>query len=266
MIEFRSVQKIYDKKVVAVTNASFKIEQGDFVFLVGENGAGKSSILKMMYKEEKPSSGDIFVFNQNTKRMSPKKLRRRIGVVFQDHSKYFLPNKSVYDNVAYVLACLGENPFKIRKKVNAVLEMLGLADKAKRKPYELSGGQKQCLGIARAIVNNPSIIICDEPTADLSAANKELVMGYLNEINSKGTTVIMVTHDADIINSRNENPQYPKRLLEVKNGRLVDEQKAKVEFDSEKLKEKRRKEQAKDIETVMALDESVSQKQKEQRG
>lgn len=210
MIEFRSVQKIYKQdKHVAIKNASFKIEKGEFVFFVGPSGAGKSSLLKMVYKEEMPTNGEVLVFGKNTKKIKTTHLRRSVGVVFQDFE--LLTNKTTYENVAYALECLGENPFKIKEKVMAALKKMGIEEHANRKPNQMSGGQQQRIVIARAIVNNPEILICDEPTGNLDPESAEIVMHYLEELNKSGATVLMSTHNMQIVE------KMDKRVIHVEN-------------------------------------------------
>lgn len=226
MIEFRSVKKVYNKKSYAVRNASFKIDQGEFVFLVGPSGAGKSTLLKMLYKEEKPSDGTVMVYHKDVKKIKTKVLRRNVGVVFQDFESTLLKNKSAYENVAYVLESLGENPFKIRKKALHALAKMGIVNKAKNKPNELSGGEKQRVAIARAIVNSPDILICDEPTGNLDEDTAEEIMTYIKELNQQGTTIIMSTHNKEII--RREK----KRVIIVEGGRVKE-----FEFPQEKRKD-----------------------------
>jgi len=211
VIEFRSVQKIYkEDHHVAVKEASFKVEKGEFVFFVGPSGAGKSSLLKMIYKEEMPTNGQILVFGKDVKRFKTTKLRRNVGVVFQDFE--LLKNKTAYENVAYALECLGESPFKIKKKAMTALERMGIEEHAKRYPHQMSGGQQQRIVIARAIVNEPKILVCDEPTGNLDFESAETVMYYLNELNQSGSTILMSTHNMHIVNKMN------KRIMIVEDG------------------------------------------------
>lgn len=211
MIEFRSVQKIYKQdKHVAVKDASFKVEKGEFVFFVGPSGAGKSSLLKMIYKEEMPSNGEVLVFGKNTKKIKTTQLRREVGVIFQDFE--LLKKKTAYENVAYALECLGESPFKIKEKAMSALRKMGIEEHAHRYPGQMSGGQQQRIVIARAIVNEPEIIVCDEPTGNLDPESAEIVMHYLEELNNAGATVLMSTHNIQIVEKMN------KRVILVENG------------------------------------------------
>lgn len=212
MIEFNHVKKTYNKKTEVIKDATFKIAQGEFVFLVGMSGAGKSTLLKMLYKAEKPSSGSIKLYQREIKKIRRTKLRRTLGIVFQDFEATLLKNKTAYENVAYVLESQGQNPFKIKKKAMDALEKMGVLDKMKHYPHELSGGEKQRVAIARAIVNKPEILICDEPTGNLDPENAEIVMDYLNQLNQEGTTIVMTTHNATILEKEK------KRTLLVADG------------------------------------------------
>lgn len=219
MIEFRNVALSYQKQEV-LRDVTFSVKKGEFAYLVGENGAGKSTIFQLMCKELRPDKGEVWMFGKNVQKVRETRLRRKMGIVFQDHSKYLLSNKTVYENLAYVLECLGESPFKIGKRVREALKMMGLEEQERKKPYELSGGQKQCVSIARAIVTNPELLICDEPTANLSAENRDVVMGYLQEINAAGTTVLLITHDEKMLSKRNAK----QRILLVQDGRVCEQE------------------------------------------
>lgn len=217
MIEYRSVQKVYKNNDIAIKNASFKIEKGEFVFLVGPSGAGKTTLLKMMYKEEKPTNGSIILFGQDIGEIKTKIVRRNVGVVFQDFS--LLPNKTAYENVAFALECVGKNPFYVKREAKRALERLGIHQGLyKKKPDQLSGGEQQRVAIARAIVNNPQILVCDEPTGNLDDENATILMRYLDELNQKGTTIIMSTHNKEIVKQMN------KRVLYVEEGRVSNQQ------------------------------------------
>ena len=218
MIEFNGVKKTYNKKMVVIEDATFKIEQGEFVFLVGNSGAGKSTLLKMLYKAEKPSSGFIRLYQRDIKKIRRTKLRRSLGIVFQDFEATLLKNKTAYENVAYVLESQGQNPFKLKKKAMDALEKMGVLDKMKHYPHELSGGEKQRVAIARAIVNQPEILICDEPTGNLDPENAEVVMRYLNQLNKEGTTIVMTTHNATILEKEK------KRTLLVADGTVQEKE------------------------------------------
>lgn len=229
MIEFRSVQKIYKGKDIAIKNASFRIEKGEFVFLVGPSGAGKTTLLKMLYKEEKPSNGHVLVFGNDTAAIKTKTLRRNLGVVYQDFS--LLENKTAFENVAFALECVGKNPFLIRREAKKALERLGIHKKLyKKKPDELSGGQQQRVAIARAIVNNPQILICDEPTGNLDDENATILMRYLEELNKRGTTIVMSTHNREIVKQMN------KKVFYVEDGRVSTRQE-EVHFDLAKYED-----------------------------
>jgi cell division transport system ATP-binding protein len=206
MIEFRSVQKMYEDKKMAISDASFKINQGEFVFFSGKSGAGKSTLLSMIYKEEVATSGNILIFNKDIKKTKTKILRRKVGVVFQSFN--LLQNKTAYENVAYVLECLGKNPFLIKKTTMTILDKLGLKELANKYPKQLSGGEQQRVAIARAIANKPKILICDEPTNNLDEENTNMVIEHLKELNSEGITILMATHDQRIIQELNKKTIY----------------------------------------------------------
>lgn len=214
MIEFKNVRKVYNKKNEIIANGTFRVEQGEFVFLVGPSGSGKSTLLKMLYKMEKPTGGTISIFEKSVKKIRRTKLRRSVGIVFQDFETSLLKNKTVYENVAYVLESQGRNPFKIKKQALEALERLGILDKQKSYPHELSGGEKQRVAIARAIVNKPKVLICDEPTGNLDQENAEVVMDYLNQLNDEGATIVMTTHNFYILE------KYNKRTLLVEDGEV----------------------------------------------
>ncbi|HHW70807.1 MAG TPA: cell division ATP-binding protein FtsE [Clostridiales bacterium] len=221
MIEFRNVEKIYSNGVKALSNASFKIESGEFVFIVGESGAGKSTILKLLLKEINPTSGAVIVNGQNLIDMEDKDVpyyRRGLGVVFQDFR--LLANRDVYDNVAFAMEIIEAPRKEIRRRVPMVLAMVGLSSKAKCYPSELSGGEQQRVAIARALVNRPAILIADEPSGNLDPATTDEIMEIINTANRQGTTVIMATHARDIVDT------MAKRVITLKNGVIVrDEEK-----------------------------------------
>ncbi len=221
MIEFRNVEKIYSNGVKALSNASFKIESGEFVFIVGESGAGKSTILKLLLKEINPTSGAVIVNGQNLTDMEDKDVpyyRRGLGVVFQDFR--LLANRDVYDNVAFAMEIIEAPRKEIRRRVPMVLAMVGLSSKAKCYPSELSGGEQQRVAIARALVNRPAILIADEPSGNLDPATTDEIMEIINTANRQGTTVIMATHARDIVDT------MAKRVITLKNGVIVrDEEK-----------------------------------------
>ena len=200
MLEFIDVTKMYKNDVCALKDLSFRIEDGEFVFLIGASGAGKTSIIKLLLREIKPTSGEIIVDNLNIVKLKNRKipyLRRTMGVVFQDFR--LLEGKTVFDNVKYPLQILGVSKKEINKKVTELLELVGLSDRKDAFPNQLSGGEQQRVCIARAIVNNPKFLIADEPTGNLDPNTSEEIMKALIDINAKGTTVIVSTHDRYIV-------------------------------------------------------------------
>lgn len=213
MIEFKNVSKIYDNNVTALSNVSVKINRGEFIFLVGPSGAGKSTFIKMLLKEVEPTSGKIIVTNTDItelKRGQVPYYRRKIGVVFQDFR--LIPTLSVYENVAFAMRVVEAPQKDIRKKVPMVLSMVGLANKYKAFPTELSGGEQQRVSLARAIVNNPSLLICDEPTGNLDPETAMGIMELLNDINHAGTTILMATHAKEIVDN------MKKRVIAIEKG------------------------------------------------
>ena len=222
MIVFDHVSKIYeDNKTVALSDLSFKVEKGEFVFLVGHSGAGKSTVIRMMLCEERPTSGTVTVNGFDIGTLPRKKiptLRRSLGVVFQDFR--LLPNRTVYDNVAFAMHVVGAPSKLIRRRVPEVLSLVDLAHKAKAYPNQLSGGEKQRVTMARALANNPSILIADEPTGNLDLKRSDEIMTILERINQKGTTIVMATHAEKIVNT------MQKRVITLDMGSLVrDEEK-----------------------------------------
>jgi len=216
LIVLRNVRKQYKTGVVAIHDLNLNISKGDFVFVIGSTGCGKSTLIKMLYREEKPTSGKIIVGGLDVAKLRNSKvykLRRKIGVVFQD---FKLLNKStVYENVAFALEVLGSPKDEIHDKVLKALELVGLKHKAKNYPHQLSGGEQQRVAIARAIVNGPKLLICDEPTGNLDANTSMEIMQVLEEINKLGTTIIMVTHDTVIVN------KLKKRTILLDSGRIL---------------------------------------------
>lgn len=222
MIVFDNVTKIYeDNHTVALNDLSFTVEKGEFVFLVGHSGAGKSSVIRMLLCEERPTSGTVNVNGFDIGSLSKKEipaLRRSLGVVFQDFR--LLENRTVYENVAFAMHVVGAPSRQIRRRVPEVLSLVDLAHKAKAYPWQLSGGEQQRAAIARALANNPAILIADEPTGNLDTKRSEEVMEILEKINRKGTTVVMATHAEKIVNS------MQKRVITLDMGALVrDEEK-----------------------------------------
>lgn len=227
MIEFKNVSKTYDTGTEAVHNANFKIEKGEFAFLVGQSGSGKSTLIKMILKEEDPTSGNIIINGKDTTYLKPKRvpyLRRSMGVVFQDFR--LLPDKTVYENVAFAMYIVKATPRHIRRQVPMVLALVGLSGKAKMYPNELSGGEQQRVALARALVNNPSMLIADEPTGNLDPETAWDIMTLLNDINMRGTTVVIATHAKDIVD------RMKKRVIEISDGNIIRDDK-KGGYDSE---------------------------------
>lgn len=220
MILFDQVSKLYPSQTrPALDGLSLEIEKGEFVFLVGPSGSGKSTFLRLVLKEEQPTSGNVWVAGKDLSRLSNWKvpqLRRQIGTVFQDFR--LLPNKTVYENVAFALEVIGRPASHIKKVVPEVLELVGLEGKEQRRPDELSGGEQQRVAIARAFVNRPMILIADEPTGNLDPATSVGIMKLLDRINRTGTTVVMSTHDAAIVD------QMRRRVVELDSGHLVRDQ------------------------------------------
>ncbi len=217
MLIFENVNKVYDNtNVQALYNVNLQIEKGEFVFLVGHSGAGKSTLIKLITAEEAPTSGRIVINNINVSGIKSKKIpyyRRTLGMVFQDFR--LLDNKTVIDNVAFAMRVVGATNRQIRRRAPEVLARVGLSGKARFLPTQLSGGEQQRVAIARALANNPGIIIADEPTGNLDPETSREIMEYLAEINRSGTTVIVATHDRDIVNS------FHKRVIEVVGGEVV---------------------------------------------
>ena len=202
MIEFEQVSKIYDNRSAALENVSFVIEDGEFVSIVGHSGAGKTTLIKLILGEEKPTSGSLYVDSTDVSRLSSGKiigLRRRIGTVFQDYK--LLPNRTAYENIAFAMEAAGKTDEEIANDVPHVLDLVDLTDRMDHFPRQLSGGESQRLAIARAIINQPDIIIADEPTGNLDPVNTHEVIEILKKINDLGTTIILTTHDPLIVES-----------------------------------------------------------------
>ena len=220
MIEFKNVSKKYGTGTVAVDNANFTIEKGEFAFLIGNSGSGKSTIIKMMLKEEEPSAGNIFINGRDFPNIKPSPvpyIRRSMGIVFQDFR--LLPDKTVYENVAFAMYVVRASQKHIRRQVPMVLSLVGLSQKAKMYPNELSGGEQQRVALARAIVNNPSMLIADEPTGNLDLNTAWDIMELLNDINLRGTTVVVATHAKDIVDKMN------RRVIRIEHGNIVRDEK-----------------------------------------
>ncbi|WP_044736843.1 cell division ATP-binding protein FtsE [Geobacillus kaustophilus] len=228
MIEMQDVYKTYPNGVVALNGVNVRIKQGEFVYVVGPSGAGKSTFIKMMYREEKPTSGTIMVNGVNLAKLKDSKvplLRRHIGVVFQDFK--LLPKLNVYENVAFALEVIEESPKVIRKKVMEVLDLVGLKHKIRSYPNELSGGEQQRVSIARSIVNSPKIVIADEPTGNLDPETSWGIVELFEKINDRGTTIVMATHNKEIVNATR------RRVIAIENGKIVrDEAKGEYGYDA----------------------------------
>ena len=220
MIKLEHVSKSYTAGIPALNDVSLDIEEGEFVFIVGDSGSGKSTLIKLIMKELNPTEGTIIVNGQNLNRMKHRniaKYRRGLGVVFQDFR--LLKDRSIYENIAFALR-VTETPTRvIKKKVPAALSLVGLAQKYKSFPKELSGGEQQRVAIARAIVNEPAILLADEPTGNLDPTNSWEIMSLLKEANERGTTVLVVTHNQEIVNEMNE------RVITMKQGVIVSDEK-----------------------------------------
>ncbi|NLK94278.1 MAG: cell division ATP-binding protein FtsE [Clostridiales bacterium] len=227
MIKFNNISKLYDNNVKALSNINMEIEAGDFVFLVGPSGAGKSTIIKMLLKEVEPTTGNITVGNTDLSKLSRKQIpyfRRKIGMVFQDFR--LIQNLNVYENVAFAMKVVEATPREIRKRVPIVLSLVGLSHKYKMFPNELSGGEQQRVSLARAIVNNPTVLIADEPTGNLDPETAKEIMALLNDVNKAGTTILMATHAKEIVDS------MKKRVIALEGGKIArDEKRGMYEYE-----------------------------------
>lgn len=216
LIRIKDVKKVYKTGVTAIQDLNLEVEKGEFVFIIGSTGCGKSTLIKMIYREEKPTSGSINLGGLEVTKIKNRqvyKVRRKIGVVFQDYK--LLSKATVYENVAFALEIFGIPNSEIHTKVLKALELVGLKGKAKSYPNQLSGGEQQRVAIARAIVNGPKLLICDEPTGNLDEGTSMEIMRVLEEINKLGTTILMVTHDTEIVN------KMKKRVILLDSGRVV---------------------------------------------
>ncbi len=221
VIEYNNVTKTYKKTFTAVKDINLKIDKGEFIFIVGKSGAGKSTLIKLLLREISPTDGIITYNDQDINKIRKRNVsiyRRNIGFVFQDYR--LLPKMTVYENIAFAMEMICCQSKNIRREVPLVLSMVGLSDKAKYYPDELSGGEQQRVAIARAVINKPETIIADEPTGNLDIETSKEIMKILTEINKRGTTVIMATHDREIVN------HYSKRVIELKNGTIIKDIKA----------------------------------------
>ncbi len=217
MIEFKNVSKVYSSNGAhALDNVTLSIAKGEFVFIVGASGAGKSTFLKLIMREEQPTSGSIIVNDMYLERLSRRKvpyLRRTMGIVFQDFR--LISKMTVYENVAFAMRCVGKKTATIKKRVPYILDLVGLSDKANDHPTELSGGEQQRVSLARALVNNPELIIADEPTGNIDPEMSYEIIELLSEINKRGTTVLVVTHEHELVKS------FGKRVINIEDGRVV---------------------------------------------
>lgn len=220
MIRFVDATKVYSNGVVGLKNVTVRVEKGEFVFVIGASGSGKSTFLKMIMHEEAPTSGEVYVNGysiHNMPRSEIPHLRRSLGIVFQDFR--LLPNKTAYENVAFAMQIVEASPREIRRQVPLALGLVGLSKKAKVYPNQLSGGEQQRVALARALVNNPSVLIADEPTGNLDPKTSWEIMDLLEEINQRGTTVIVATHEKDIVDT------MKKRVLILERGELRSDEK-----------------------------------------
>ena len=216
MISFKNVSIVYENGCRALDNFNIDIKKGEFVFIVGPSGAGKSTFTKLIMREELPSDGEVYVNNVNVSNLKPKEVpyhRRNIGMVFQDFR--LLGNKNVFENIAFAMRIVGATPKQIRRNVPNILNMVGLINKAKSLPHELSGGEQQRVSLARALINNPQILIADEPTGNLDPATTMEIMKLIEDINKRGTTVVVATHAREIVN------EMKKRVVAIENGQVI---------------------------------------------
>ena len=216
MIEFRNVSKVYNNGTEALHNINLKVEKGEFVFIVGSSGAGKSTFLKLITCEERPNEGQVLIDGQDISHIRKGKIpyvRRKMGLVFQAFR--LIDHMNVYDNVAFAMRVVGASPKAIKKRVPYILGLVGLQHKAKHYPTEMSGGERQRVGLARALVNNPSMIIADEPTGNIDPALSYEIVDLLSAINERGTTVLMVTHEHSLVK------HFHKRIIQIHSGEIV---------------------------------------------
>ena len=222
MIEFQNVSKTYPNGTHALYNVDINIEKGEFVFIVGASGAGKSTFLKLIMHEETPSSGEIIINGKKTSKMKRREvpyLRRHMGIVFQDFR--LIDKMNVFDNVAFAMRAVGEKNSVIKKRVPYVLDLVGLKGKMKDRPSELSGGEQQRVSLARALVHNPEIIVADEPTGNVDPEMSHEIIELLHEINAMGTTVLIVTHEHDLVR------EFYQRVIRIDKGRVISDTKQK---------------------------------------
>ena len=220
MIKIEGVSKSYGNGAPALSNLNLEIEEGEFVFVVGASGSGKSTFIKLLLKELNPTEGTIVVDNVNLSKLKSRgtaKYRRKVGVVFQDFR--LLQDRDVYSNIAFAQRVIGASPREIKKNVARVLSLVGLSEKYRSNPSELSGGEQQRVALARALVNRPDILLADEPTGNLDPKTSEEIMALMEQINDRGTTVLVVTHNKDIVNAMR------KRVVTMHNGKIISDEK-----------------------------------------
>ncbi|MGN1051410.1 MAG: cell division ATP-binding protein FtsE [Acutalibacteraceae bacterium] len=263
MIEFKNVSKDYPTGTHALNDVSLKIEDGEFVFIVGSSGAGKSTFLKLIMHEEEVSHGNIYIDNTDITKIKRKKvpyLRRKMGIVFQDFR--LIDKMTVFDNVAFAMRCVGAPTSTIKKRVPYILNLVGLGHKANNRPSELSGGEQQRVSLARALVNNPGLIIADEPTGNVDPEMSHEIIELLSEINKQGTTILVVTHEHELVK------EFGKRIIEIQKGKVVNDTNSIEELentilfdhqtvsdiakDSERFKEKSKEEEEDEIAKIIA--------------
>ena len=253
MIEFRNVSKVYNNGTEALHNINLKVEKGEFVFIVGSSGAGKSTFLKLITCEERPNEGQVLIDGQDISHIRKGKIpyvRRKMGLVFQDFR--LIDHMTVYDNVAFAMRVVGASPKAIKKRVPYILGLVGLQHKAKHYPTEMSGGERQRVGLARALVNNPSMIIADEPTGNIDPALSYEIVDLLSAINERGTTVLMVTHEHSLVK------HFHKRIIQIHSGEIVADTAAIS-------KERRAAAQAVATQETVAVDREAIRRAKEAR-
>lgn len=256
MIEFRNISKVYNNGTEALHNINLKVEKGEFVFIVGSSGAGKSTFLKLITCEEKPNEGQIIVDGIEITALPKRKIpyfRRKMGMVFQDFR--LIDHMTVYDNVAFAMRVVGASGRVIKKRVPYILSLVGLQHKAKQHPNELSGGERQRVGLARALVNNPSIIIADEPTGNIDPALSFEIVDLLSEINRRGTTILMVTHEHSLVK------HFHKRIIQIHSGEIVADT-AAAAIEAQERAQKKAKEEAEVVneeELILTSNEEIAE-------
>lgn len=255
VIEFDNVSKTYDNGTEALKNVSLRIEDGEFVFIVGASGAGKSTFLKIMMREQVPNKGTVIINGFNLNKLKKKQIpmfRRTLGIVFQDFR--LIPTMTVYDNVAFAMRVIGAKEKEIRKRVPYILSLVGLSSKARQKPNQLSGGEQQRVALARALVNNAGLIIADEPTGNIDPEMSYEIVDLLNHINASGTTIVMVTHEHNLVR------HFHHRVITIDQGYVVSDT-----SDTDKLPEDYSKYEAEhpsEVKRVEALPEDASEEEK----